>query len=357
MPTIQSPLLDTIIGLVLIFALVSLMATSIVEILNSFYKRRQTLLRATIQKMFDDGQNVNFGTLLYQHPFIISQKQNNDNLPQYLDPESFANALLDTVCEHGKTYRYNDESKTFEQTDVSTNTVDGFEKGIKKLSATPLQKSLLALVQRARETNPTSPLEALKQSIKTMFNNQMDRTVGWYKKDAAKLNRWVSFFLALFFNVNAFVLYTDLYNNKPLRDKTVAIAEKLVEENRKKALTDSTAIKVATYYQTQLDSLQEIGLPLGWSSKKTPLVDLRKILVKPDNNKEELSCIKNIRLKSFLLSTFVLFKEIGYSIGYLIGLLISALIIAFGAPIWFELLTKLVNFRKTGVVPKVNNQD
>ena len=97
MSLFNSPLFISIICLVLVFALLSLLVSTITEGINSYFQERGRILYRTIGKLFEDGLNINFGQLLYSHPMIDSLKKDKQSLPQYISAELFGTALIDVV--------------------------------------------------------------------------------------------------------------------------------------------------------------------------------------------------------------------------------------------------------------------
>ena len=105
---INSSLLETIICLVLIYAVLSIFASTIVEGLNFYFKERGKMLYNSISAMFEDRMNVNFGQLLYDHPIVAALRKDRSNLPQYISPEIFANCIIDVIGNYSRRYEYSE---------------------------------------------------------------------------------------------------------------------------------------------------------------------------------------------------------------------------------------------------------
>ena len=64
----ENPYLDTIISLVLVYALLSILVSIIVEGWNRNLKARGVFLQRMVFKLLDDPVNRNYGYRIYQHP-------------------------------------------------------------------------------------------------------------------------------------------------------------------------------------------------------------------------------------------------------------------------------------------------
>ncbi|HEY6901108.1 MAG TPA: hypothetical protein VI233_10715, partial [Puia sp.] len=100
----NSPLLETIICLVLVYALLSLLVSTLTEIINNRKNERGEMLLKGIINMFEDGSDVNFGELLYKHPMVASIHKDGVKPPQYISNFMFAQALIDTIANHGRKF-------------------------------------------------------------------------------------------------------------------------------------------------------------------------------------------------------------------------------------------------------------
>ncbi|MBL7986251.1 MAG: hypothetical protein JNM91_14695, partial [Flavobacteriales bacterium] len=94
----DNPYLDTIISLVLIYAVLSVLVSMAVEWLNDWLRERGLFLKTNIERMVNDPFNLPFGLLLYQHPMIARLQRTASRLPAYIAAQSFATAYMDTVA-------------------------------------------------------------------------------------------------------------------------------------------------------------------------------------------------------------------------------------------------------------------
>lgn len=104
---INSPYLDTIICLVLVYALLGTLVSILVEAWNQFIKQRGTFLQKSILRMLEDPLNVNLGYLIYQHPTINRMRKDKHSYPYYISDEIFSNALIETIALPKHIFFYN----------------------------------------------------------------------------------------------------------------------------------------------------------------------------------------------------------------------------------------------------------
>ena len=98
----NSAVLDVFIGLVFVFLVVSLIASAIAEALASALKLRSTTLLTGIKDLLNDPAGTGLANQLYKHALINPRGNGRQesvgkaaNKPAYIDPNSFADALID----------------------------------------------------------------------------------------------------------------------------------------------------------------------------------------------------------------------------------------------------------------------
>jgi len=103
---IENPYLDTIISLVLVFALLSILVSVLLEGWNKRVKMRGVFLQKVIYRLLDDPLDRNYGYLIYQHPIINKMRKEGNSYPHYIPAEGSANALIDTLADGAVTTSY-----------------------------------------------------------------------------------------------------------------------------------------------------------------------------------------------------------------------------------------------------------
>lgn len=390
----SSPLLGTLICLILIYALLSLLVSTITEAVNSYFKERGTLLYNTISKLLEDNINVNFGQLLYAHPMISNLKKNNESLPQYISAQMFSSTLIDVISNYARQYELSADNAGLVLQNVQTDVFERFSEGINKMKYTNLKLMLMNMVEKSsmRSTGKdgstlNNNLDVLQQQLQQWFNDQMDRTSGWYKTYMRTRLFWISLVVAIALNADSINLFQTLYRSPDLRLQLQPIAENLADNYAKQG-NDTTLTSLQKAYNAaavthikndsvkvdsvlinntakilnqlrqidsitnnydsarraslvqvsaQIDQISSLGLPLGWKKDQAPLSWRENPPHPPANYFDQH--------KIFTFWNFLT---------YIIGILITAVSLSFGAPFWFDLLVKAINIRGAGAKPSAD---
>jgi|GEM_PF-1316789 len=379
----NSALLETLVSLVLVYALLSLVASAIVEVVNYKFKARGKMLYLTISSMFEDKLNVNFGHLLYDH------RKDRSNLPQYIGAETFSSAMIDVIGNFGRTYRYNDTEHAIVLQDDQRSIFKRCRDAIFDMKHTDVKLMLMNMIDKCDykgNNDDARALAAFDKQLRQWFNAQMDRTTGWYKSLTAARLKWVGFFMALALNIDSISMFTQISESPALRSKLVAIAE-ATAASYKAQLNDTTLTGLDRAYRS-------LGIPTAKHLPDTVKPDIKEdtaylhyllaLIKKLDSVKKEVTAIDSIHRKlsdsannridalaaSQLpfgwrrdrapanfewkisvwpsASWWQLLKRLFW---YLLGLIITMYAISSGAPFWFDMLLKIVNIRKSGVRP------
>jgi hypothetical protein len=382
----NSPFIETIICLVLIFALLSLLVSTITEAINSYFQERGRVLYRTLGQLFEDYVNPNFGQIMYTHPMIDNLKKDKNSLPQYISAETFGKALTDVISNWARPYAYDGKAIMPEPDDRTA--FDRFVDGVKKMEHTPVKLLLLNMVDRCRLADAAASIGALEKELQQWYNDQMDRVSGWYKTWTRTRLFWVALIVTVALNVDSIYLFQYIYKSPGLREKLLPVAEKLAD-NYAAARADSTipireqmyqavrntkfpkdstnpdsALRLmertistlgridtilhnqdsarARKFKESAEELQDfaaLDLPVGWHRAMAPIswgytVDKTK-------------------------TDYLHFRQRGtpWNIAiYILGIFITALSLSAGAPFWFDVLLKLVNMRRTGAKPSTSKK-
>ncbi len=216
----NSVALDVVIGLVFIYLLYSLLATTINEAIASMFNLRAKKLEKAITRMLDDGimhnPNIwsfigdfvmgiliklkffflffsfkNLGTTknkmslvesFYNHPGIKYLGENKiSNKPSYISSEFFSKAVMDILKE-----------KAGSPNETAIKQMQNGTAALKNSNET--KKFIQSLLIDAN-----NDLEKFKISLEQWFNETMNRTSGWYKKQSQKITFFIGFALAISF--------------------------------------------------------------------------------------------------------------------------------------------------------------
>src|SRR5208283_3314549 len=172
-----STVLDTAIGLVLVYLLLSLICTTINEWISGIFSTRAKFLEQGLERLLAGQElpalegarpTIDLLTRFYSHPLVNSMvqvpnvdKPEKKNHPSYLDPRGFATVLMDLVTPK----------------QLGTITFEQLQSGIQELPPGRVRTALLALVQDAN-----GDLDRAQRNIEAWYNAAMDRVNGWYKR-------------------------------------------------------------------------------------------------------------------------------------------------------------------------------
>jgi hypothetical protein len=161
-------------------------------------------------------------------------------------------------------------------------------------------------------------LDRWRAQVEGWFDDKMDRLSGWYKRRT----KWILFAIGLVLvaslNADTLSFGRTLWKDATLRSNVTAQAQtisKTPPDCTKQASTSGNPVACSV---SLFDSVKGLDIPLGWTTKHgDPRLPSRP-------------------------------GDWGLRI---LGLLLTAIALSLGAPFWFDLLNKIVNFRTTGPPP------
>lgn len=292
-------MLGVVIGLVFVLLLLSLLATTIMELLSSFFSLRGKNLETALRNMLSssDVSQQLFKAFkqnsLYRQ---LSQKAGkNRRSPSYLAATSFQSILFDVILQGEKIDQLVDQINTLPDND--------------------LKQVLKQLLNDAEYQ-----LDDFKDKVREWYDNIMDRASGWYKRRVQKILVLVGLVIAIVFNADTIAIYERLESDPESLQQVVSLAEQYLAEQLITQDTTGTG-NFNKHYQAIGDLINieieqaKAPLGLGWEG-----VDIRSITP-----------------RQFIIK--------------LLGWIVTALGISLGAPFWFDLLKRLVNIRSSGQKP------
>lgn len=383
------PIFDTAISIVLIYALLSVVVSILIEIWNHYRKSRGKLLIEAVYQMLHDPLNKSYGALLLDH-FLIKNLQKRDSRrpPQYISSNLFAEALIDIIAQQARHVAvtlsqpddYGEREGALLEADKSASNIHAkevmqrFKTGLESMNASPLRDMLFSLWDKS-----DGKYSNLKAIMEQWYNDYMQRVTGWYKNRVAQKSLVFGFLVAIGLNVDSVHLLRVLSMDEDLSSRLTEMAGNAAENYA--ALADSsrqevfvlqqmllqdipdsikldTAIlqqqlrlqdSLAGVYLSKADSVLALAIglniPLGWSKTSAPLSWLSKEKKAP---KAELSVQKTGMM------AYVQRRNAQFSGWYVLGILISGFALSTGAPFWFDVLIKLVNIRRSGAKPNAS---
>lgn len=188
-------------------------------------------------------------------------------------------------------------------------------------------------------------VSAFRTSTETWFNDTMDRAGGWYKRRAQLLAFVFGVIVAIVLNVDSLAVVTHIYRDPTIRSTLVAQAEALDD------LPENSA-DVADELKGLDDRLRSLGLPVGWKNLKREQCDT--ITASGSGVAVQIGalCVVPGELPEGIPASETPWGYVAFGGKKLFGWLFSGAMAAQGAPLWFDILRKLVNVRSAGKKPE-----
>jgi hypothetical protein len=285
----SNAVIDIAIGLILMYLVLSMLATVINEFIATKLKLRASTLRDGLAQILD---NPTLKDQFYKHGLVATGNSavgGDDSHVSYMSGRTFALAVLGSL----------DPTKPLPG-------FDDIKDMVVKLPPSKIRDTLLAQL-----TTANGDLEKLRDNLARAFDAMMDRVTGIYKRYLKWISLAVGIVLAVVMNADTIKVGTALWNDASLRAQ-------MVETARSFKTPDAPAggnVNVSVVTKAIQDAETDLRpLPVGW----------------PDTPK----------LTSF-----------GAWVMKIVGLLLTGLALSLGAPFWFDLLSKFMNLRGAGTKP------
>lgn len=284
------------VGIVILmaFLLLSLLVTSVTELIASLLKMRSAILRQALADIIDDEK---LRQKFYSNRLLLGVKSGGqDNIPgpfihpSYLAPNAFARAILLAVSNEG-----GDDKPLSERSMEELRTTVGL------IKSESVKKLLLGFVDGAEKS-----VSELELEIAAWYDSVMKRVSGYFKRRQQVISFLVGLSLAAALNVDVIHLAQNAYGNDAVRAQLVANAEIFAAAQPGTALDTQDAV---TKIGKLSDDLKSIDL--GWSGG----------------------------------------FSVEKAVPHIPGWLLAALAAMLGAPFWFDLLSRFVQLRGTGGKP------
>ncbi|MDR3573399.1 MAG: hypothetical protein P4L50_06050 [Anaerolineaceae bacterium] len=346
-----SDALSIVIGLVSIYLLFSIIVSYGLELIASLFQMRSKNLANAIQCMLDPSAptlagaaqvkkawaqgldiwdkgladkadlniseavikqlNTNPVKAFYSHPIIQTLSKPNQ-LPSYIQPGDFSNALFDLLTKAGTP----DPTKPEE-------VLTSIKQGVAGIEDPLLKGTILPLIQNAEimEQDNEKRIALARTNIETWFNNTMDRASGWYKRSTVWIAILIGLIVAILLNIDTLAIVQSLWANSSLRQSVGSAAVAYIQQNQDQNANQALA------------ELSSLNLPLGWNG------------VAADRNPQTPLGPQEFPVLPGEISLKVL------------GLLITGLAISQGSSIWFDILQMVlnINLRSSGAKPSTDN--
>ena len=298
------PSIEVVIGLLLIILFYSLLASVIMELISSFLSTRGKHLAGVLKSLLAPGGTSKEVLQKFEDSPIFKQLSGSflgkKSPPSYISADTFQSILFKVLSDKGKGKALKDVIDALEDEN--------------------LKEVLGQLLEEADFKIPD-----FKARIEKWYEDVMDRASGWYKRNVQRSLLVLGLVIAVVFNVDTLAVYHNLLKASAVDlENLVTLAEAVSEKEIYVEGTEETDGTTAgntgarryvnqDVYQLIETNLADVQDPLGIGWENVP----------PSSS-----------------PVYWLLK--------LFGWVITAICISKGAPFWFDILKKAVNFRATG---------
>ncbi len=341
------PAIDTAVGLTFLFAITALLCSALLEGYATVAQRRAQYLLTAIVNMLDwsessggrppdmkpkdvhklvkepaSGSAPDSDSLtvrLFDQHMVRSLQTRKVALgrdgelrnPQYIPSSVFVTALLSALRSYA--------GETGSRPPSAQQVLRTLRRGVKNLSPkVKARATLLDLLDHAG-----SDLDAFRTSLQEWYEAEMGRISGWYKRWAQRVLLIMGFAVAALANVDTVSVTHTLWVDEPVRAAVVAQAT-----NGTLCPQEDDAQQRQACAREQLGQLTAAKVPIG-PGAGCALDDLG-------------ACFVSSVTTPNILVAFAL---------KLLGFALTAIAVSFGAPFWFDALSKLGNLRSAGRKP------
>ena len=279
-----SQILEVVIGIIFVYWLLSLISSSLNEIISRIFSMRARDLERGIRNLLEDPDGTELAKKFYDHSLIRGLKRKGKN-PSYIPSRTFALALMDIITPAD----FKGGLKKFEE----------IKDIVAKIQVDKLKEAMLPLINKAEFR-----LNKVYENIEDWFNDAMESVSSWYKQKTQLIVILLALIISVAFNADTLMITNNFYEDAALRASVAAIAEEAIRQPVSPE-SEPSLEKIKQYQE----ELLEVQLPLGW---------------------------------------YEIPKGIGDWVMKVLGLLLTTVAVSLGAPFWFDLLNKFVSLRPTG---------
>ena len=306
----SSQILDVAIGLALMYLFQSILVSGINEVITVLISLRGRLLQNSLKNLLltKEGHDSIYNAVM-SSPFI-KQYTENKRFPSYIESNNFSHSVIEMLCR--------------EDEPGCVTSMDQIKTAIQKLPAGNFKDILYTKALVAENS-----VEQFKASITSWFDSYMTHVSNWYKKRVHIIIAFLAFFITLAINVDSFKVMNELWKNDKLKESTIALAEGVIQKGyeSKPAPTMKDSVAIALNHITEgYNELHILDFPITWEyeyrikNNNASLADL-------SIGQKLWWSAKQINLEKF------------------IGFLVTTAAVILGAPIWFSILQKLVDYK------------
>jgi hypothetical protein len=307
--------IEIAIGLSLMYLTLATICSVIRERAEALLRTRAVDLERGVRELL--GGDASLTAKLYNHPLISGlfkgdydpakidattlQMPRGGNLPSYIPSGQFATALIDIVVKDAG----------------AAGTPEQMRAAVEKIENPAVKRLLSTALDTAR-----GDIDVARQLLENWFNAAMDRVTEWYKRRSQFFILLLSIAVSFAINANTLTIIERLSIDTSLR-------QALVEQAKNVDLDKSKATQRIAQNANDIDAwygLGQFGFPIGWADG-WPGPRANPLYVAP----------------AFGAYTWDWWWY--WVLQPLLGLLLTAFAVSLGAPVWFDIMNRLVSLR------------
>jgi len=299
------PSLDIVIGIVVVFLAVSLVCSSVNELLAAAVELRASTLEGALQSLL--GANLAKNLIAQAVVPSAVDGAGTKRTPAYIEPALFASALLHCILPDPSvdagTPAANavpDGSTAPSQQFVAAH--DAITKPHDLLRDSPARRSLVALLRNAH-----GDYTRLQTQIASWYDAYMDRVGGAYKRRSQWIIAIIAVLVVGSLNVDTYKIYKQLTTQSTFAAALASKADAMIQAEPPSSADQTFGAAVDKVGER----IAALPVPIGWHHDDALTPWWQKV----------------------------------------VGLFITALAASLGAPFWFDALSKLANLRSAGAKP------
>jgi hypothetical protein len=294
--------LDVAIGIVVVFFIISLIASAINETIATALSWRSHYLERWLGNVLahpnasaaEVEQALNE---FYKHPLLApllkqprwwNSAKTAERKPSYIPSSLFTSYLFDKAPAPDK---------------VTSKTIDAMIAG---LPNDELKKTINTFRKEVGDDEV-----ALRRRIEKWYDDSMSRVSGWYKRRTQIALAVIGLGLAIVLNADTLQITRTLWSDKTIRAAVVAKAGQITQQTAQPKSLQAVA--------GQVEQIKALNIPMGWKLKAGDPRDLP--------------------------------HGAGLWAAKVIGILLTMFATMLGAPFWFDLLSRFVKLRGSGNPP------
>jgi len=201
-------LLKVVIGIIFVMLLLSLLATSVMELLASFMGLRGKNLKKALRNMLasSDVHESVYNDFLENSLFrqLSANPTKRGSEPSYMEDKTFRSILFAVV--------------------LKGEPLEKLEEQIEQIPDVDLKNVLRQLYRDSK-----GDLTAFQQNVQIWYNSIMDRASGWYKRSTQRILLYLGFAIAIIFNADVLSIYERLESDPEKLNQVVGLADSFVQ--------------------------------------------------------------------------------------------------------------------------------